>query len=323
MRWFLFLTALAAAWAQPNPYRTVEKWFMLPEGRTMGSTSAVSVAPNGHIWVAERCGVNSCATSNLAPILEFDPSGKLLQSFGAGMFLFPHGFTIDKDGNIWVTDGQGAAGKGHQVFKFSPQGKVLMTLGKAGVAGDGQDTFNQPNAVAIAPNGDIFISDGHDAGKGNARVVKFSKDGKFIKQWGGQGSGPGQLNVPHTMAFDSQGRLFVGDQANNRIQIFDQDGKFLAEWNQFSRPSGIFIDRNDVIYVTDSESTDREGYGNHPGWKRGIRIGSAKDGTVTAFIPDPTPGTGATSTSEGVTADAQGNVYGAEVGARDVKKYVK
>jgi len=289
----------------------------------MGSTSAVAVAPNGHIWVAERCGVNSCAMSNLAPILEFDQSGKLLQSFGAGMFIFPHGFSIDKEGNIWVTDGQGAAGKGHQVFKFSPQGKVLLTLGKAGVAGDGPDTFNQPDSVAIAPNGDIFVSDGHTPAMGNARIVKFSKDGKFIKQWGKHGSGPGEFEVPHTIAFDSQGRLFVGDRANNRIQIFDQDGKFLAEWKQFSRPSGIFIDRNDVIYVTDSESTDRAGYGNNPGWKRGIRIGSAKTGVVTAFIPDPTPGTGATSTSEGVAADAQGNVYGAEVGARDVKKYVK
>jgi len=323
MRWFLLLTALASAYAQPNPYRTVEKWFTLPEGRAMGSTSAVAVAPNGHIWVAERCGVNSCAASNLAPILEFDQSGKLLQSFGAGMFIFPHGFSIDKEGNIWVTDGQGAEGKGHQVFKFSPQGKVLLTLGKAGVAGDGQDTFNQPDSVAIAPNGDIFVSDGHTPMMGNARIVKFSKDGKFIKQWGGHGSGPGQFEVPHTIAFDSQGRLFVGDRANNRIQIFDQEGKFLTEWKQFSRPSGIFIDRNDVIYVTDSESTDRPGYGNNPGWKRGIRIGSAKDGKVTAFIPDPTPGTGATSTSEGVAADAQGNVYGAEVGARDVKKYVK
>ena len=97
--------------------------------------------------------------------------------------------------------------------------------------------------------------------------------------------------MPHTLAFDSKGRLFVGDRGNNRIQIFDQDGKFLAEWKQFSRPSGIYIDKNDVMYVTDSESTDKEGYGHNPGWKRGIRVGSAKDGTVTAFIPDPSPGT--------------------------------
>ena len=153
--------------------------------------------------------------------------------------------------------------------------------------------------------------------------MKFSKDGKYIKEWGKHGSGPGEFEVPHTLAFDSQGRLFVGDRANNRVQIFDQDGKFIADWKQFSRPSGVFIDKNDILYVADSESTDKDGYGHNPGYKRGIRIGSAKTGVVTAFIPDPSPGTGATSAAEGVAADAAGNVYGAEVGPRAVKKYVK
>jgi sugar lactone lactonase YvrE len=281
----------------------------------MGSTSSVFVAPGGHVWVAERCGVNNCAGSNLAPVLEFDSSGKLLKSFGAGMFLFPHSILLDKDGNLWISDGHGAEGKGHQVLKLNQDGKVLMTLGKAGVAGDGPDTFNEPNSVAIAPNGDIFVSDGHNPGQKNARVVKFSKDGKFIKQWGGHGSGHGQFEVPHTLAFDSKGRLFVGDRANNRIQIFDQDGNYLDEWKQFSRPSGIFIDAHDVIYVTDSESTDKDGYGHNPGWKRGIRVGSAKDGTVMAFIPDPSPGTAITSAAEGVASDGEGTIY--------VKKYVK
>ncbi|MBV9742820.1 MAG: hypothetical protein JO099_03585 [Acidobacteriia bacterium] len=309
--------------SQPNPYRTVEGWFRLPEGRTMGSTSAVDVDPQGNIWIAERCGANSCAGSPLAPVLEFDSSGKLLRSWGAAMFIFPHGIAFDKQGNLWITDGQGKDGKGHQVFKFSPEGKVLLTLGKAGVAGDGPDTFNQPNDVAIALNGDIFVSDGHTPGMGNARVVKFSKDGKFLKQWGKHGSAPGEFEVPHTLAFDSRGRLFVGDRANNRIQIFDQDGNFLDQWKQFSRPSGIYIDANDVIYVADSESTDRPGYGYNPGWKRGIRIGSAKDGAVSAFIPDPSSASGATSAAEGVAADQHGNVYGAEVGPKDVKKYVR
>jgi sugar lactone lactonase YvrE len=315
--------------SQPNPFRTVENWFKLPAGRMWGSTSAVDIDRDGtSIWVAERCGANSCAGKMDPPILKFDQSGTLVKSFGGGMFVFPHGIAVDKDGNIWVTDGQGRDGKGHQVFKFSPDGEVLMTLGKAGVAGDGPDTFNQPDDVAIAPDGDIFVSDGHTPAMGNARVMKFTKDGKFITQWGKHGSGPGEFEVPHALAFDSRGRLFVGDRANNRIQIFDQDGNFIDQWKQFSRPSGVYIDNHDVIYVTDSESTDKPGYGYNPGWRRGIRVGSAKDGSVAAFIPDPLSPTAdgklpATSAAEGVAADAAGNVYGAEVGPKTLKKYVR
>jgi DNA-binding beta-propeller fold protein YncE len=306
----------------PDPYRTIENWAKLPEGRPWGSTAGVSVDRNGNIWVAERCGANSCAGSNLAPILEFDPSGKLLTSFGAGMLIFPHGITADRDGNIWVTDGDGKDGKGHQVFKFSPKGKVLLALGKPGVAGAGEDTFNKPSAVAIAPDGDVFVADGH-GGESNARIVKFSKDGKFIMTWGKKGSAPGELNIPHALAFDSKGRLFVADRGNNRIQIFDQSGKFIDQWQQFSRPSGLFIDRNDVIYVADSESGSVAK--DHGAWKRGIRVGSAKDGSVSAFIPDPNtvPNFTGTSAAEGVAADAKGVIYGAEVGPKDLKKYVK
>jgi streptogramin lyase len=306
----------------PNPYQAIEGWARMPEGRTWGSTSAVDIDTDGEsIWVGERCGSNTCAGSNLDPILKFDARGKLVKSFGAGMFVFPHGIFVDRQDNVWITDGQGKDGKGQQVFKFSPEGKVLLMLGKAGVAGDGPDTFNQPSDVLVAPNGDIFVADGHSP-TSNARIVKFTKDGKFIKQWGMHGSGPGEFETPHALAMDSQGRLFVGDRTNNRIEIFDQHGNLLDEWTQFSRPSGIFIDKNDVIYVADSESTDKEGYGHHPGWKRGIRIGSAKDGKVIALIPDPNP-TGASSAAEGVAADSAGNVYGAEVGPRALKKYVQ
>jgi len=316
----MFAQSDASPNSQPNPYRTVENWGQMPEGRAWGSTSAVDIGPDGSIWAAERCGANTCAGSNLAPVLQFDPSGKLLKSFGQGLFVFPHGIFVDKQGNIWITDAQGKDGKGHQVIKFSPEGKILLTLGKAGVAGDGPDTFNQPSDVVVAANEDIFVADGH-GGNTNARIVKFSREGKFIKSWGKKGSAPGEFDTPHALAMDSQGRIFVGDRANNRIQIFDQEGKFIAEWKQFGRPSGIFIDKHDVIYVADSESrTD-----NHPGWKRGIRIGSAKDGSVTAFIPDPEPDPDhhPTSAAEGVAADSAGNVYGAEVGPKHVKKYVK
>lgn len=320
----------------PNPYQTVENWAKMPEGRTWGATSAVDIDPDGKsIWVAERCGANTCVGSNAPTVLKFDESGKLVKSFAAGMFIFPHGIHVDREGNVWVTDalppGADAAaikGKGHVVVKFNPDGKVLMTLGKMGVTGNTPETLNEPCDVVTAPNGDIFVADGHSGQNANAtpetvsRIVKFSKDGKFIKTFGKWGSGPGEFRTPHSIAFDSRGRLFVADRGNVRIQIFDQEGKFLEEWKQFSRLSGIFIDKNDILYGADSESSTKS---NPGGWKRGIRVGSAKDGKVTAFIPDPVPDQDKSGTSgaEGVAADASGNIYGAEVGPRALKKYVK
>jgi len=195
-----------------------------------------------------------------------------------------------------------------------------MTLGKAGVAGDGPDEFNAPSAVLVAPNGDVFVADGH-GGNTNARIVKFSPDGRFIKAWGKKGSAPGEFDTPHTLAMDSRGRLFVGDRQNNRIQIFDQDGNFIDQLFQFSRPSGVFIDASDTIYVADSESESASK--NHDGWKRGIRIGKIADGAVTAFIPDPAEKATTTSSAEGVAVDKSGNIFGAEAGSRRLVKYVK
>ena len=312
------IVMLPGVHAQDNPYRVEEGWAKFPDGRKWGSTSGVDVDREGNIWVFERCGERTCAGSNLAPIFKFDRSGKPVKSFGAGMFVFPHGMHVDKDGNVWVTDAEGKDGKGHQVVKFNPDGKVLLVLGKAGVAGDGPDTFNRPSAVVTAPNGDIFVADGH-GGDSNARIVKFSKDGKFIKAWGKKGTANGEFAELHAIAIDSTGRLFVGDRSNGRIQIFDQDGKFLEEWKQFGRPSGIFIDRNDIIYVADSQSDVKR----NPGFKRGIRIGSAKDGSVQALIPGIGPEPDKESVPEGVAADAMGNVYGAETSANDLKKFVK
>lgn len=319
------LADTAAPNSQPNPYRRVENFFKMPAGRTMGSSSAVAVDHKGHIWIAERCGANSCANSKIDPIMEFDARGNFIKAFGGGMMVFPHGFFIDKADHIWVTDAQVGGGKGDDVLEFDQSGKLLRTLGKPGIAGNGPDTFSEPSAVLVAPDGDIFVGDGHEEGKGNARIVKLDKNGKFIMQWGAHGSGPGDIEVPHTLAMDSRGRLFVGDRGNSRIQIFTQDGKLLEVWTQFSRPSGLYIDRNDILYVTDSESRNAEGYGHHPGWRRGIRVGSAKDGVVTAFIPDPDPSpeTQSTTGAEGIAADLRGNIYGAEVGPKDVVKYEK
>ncbi|HEU4995367.1 MAG TPA: peptidyl-alpha-hydroxyglycine alpha-amidating lyase family protein [Gemmatimonadaceae bacterium] len=316
----------------PNPYQTIEGWAKLPEGRTWGSLSAVEIDRDGvSIWVAERCGANSCAGSNLPSIMKFDSTGKMVRSFGEGLLLSPHGIHVDREGNVWVTDcactGPRSTApdtaKGHQVFKFSPDGKLLLTLGKAGGARE-PGYFYQPNDVLVAPNGDIYVAEGHaDAANANARILKFDRTGKFIRAWGTKGTGeaPGQLAQPHALAMDSRGRLFVGDRSNNRILILDQNFNQLAVWYQFSRPSGIYIDRNDVIYVADSESGSVAPA--HKDWTRGIRVGSARDGSITAFIPDPSNTTSGTSAAEGVAADARGNIYGAEVGPKALKRYVR
>jgi DNA-binding beta-propeller fold protein YncE len=316
----------------PNPY--VGAVLQLPGGRTWGATAGVDIDKDGKsVWAIDRCGANSCVKSDLDPILKFDASGKLVKSFGKGMFAFPHGIHVDPEGNVWVTDmvlqdgrGQGASGIGQQVIKFSPDGKELMRLGKAGVSGTGTDVFSAPSDVVIGRNGDIFVADGHATGT-NERMMKFDKTGKFIKQWGKPGFGkPGthEFSSLHALAIDSRGRLFIGDRDNNRIQIYDQDGNFLDSWEQFSRPSGIHIDANDNMYVADSESSDAPNAGGppHGAWKRGIRVGSARDGSVKYLIPDPAP-KGGSSAAEGVAADRDGIIYGAEVGPRRVMRYVR
>ncbi|HEX4117803.1 MAG TPA: peptidyl-alpha-hydroxyglycine alpha-amidating lyase family protein [Rhizomicrobium sp.] len=332
------LAAMAQPADQPqaNPDPTTNRYvaeadfFKLPPGRAMGSSSAVAGDSHGHIWVVGRCGVNNCAGSNLDPVMEFDAQGNFIKAFGAGTMLFPHGFFIDRQDHLWITDGhvgQGPLGKkiGDDVLEFDQNGKLLRTLGQPGVSGAGPDTFHEPNAVLVAPDGSIFVTDGHVPDKGNARVIKFDANGKFLMQWGSHGKGPGQFEMPHCLAMDSRGRLYVGDRGNDRIQVFTQDGKFLGQFSQFGRPSGIAIDRNDVLYSTDSESRAADGYGHHPGWQRGVRIGSLKDGVVTDFIPDTdsTPETSSTSGGEGVWADGRGAVYVAEVKQKTVVKYVK
>jgi len=223
---------------------------------------------------------------------------------------------------FWAIDGDSRNGKGNQVFKFAPDGRLLMTLGKTGQGGTANDVFDRPTGIAFAPNGDIFISEGHAPTFGNSRIMKFDRTGKFIKAWGRPGSGPGAFSSLHALEMDSRGRLFVGNRDNNRIDIFDQDGKLLDIWYQFSRPAGIHIDQaTDTMYVTDSESGSVSE--THQDWTRGIRVGSAKDGTVRYLIPDPDVNAKGTSAAEGVAADKDGVIYGAEVGPKRMMRYVK
>jgi 6-bladed beta-propeller len=291
-------------------------------------TSPVPVARGGRFGI--DCQNRDGTIKSYDTIYKFDRSGRVVKSFGAGMFIWPHGMHVDHEGNIWVTDaaadaavdqaGKAGVKAGHIVRKFSPDGQVLMTLGELGVGGDDEYHFRSPAGVVTAPNGDIFVADGHFI---NNRIVKYSKDGKFIKAWGKTGYGPGEFRVPHCIAMDKRGRLFVCDRANARIQIFDQDGKYLARWYQFGMPSGIAFSVNDddLIYVFDSESDNVE----NPGFEQGIRIGDAKDGWVRYFILDQ-GGNPATTTGSGPefgTVDKFGNVFAGEPRPRVLRKYVK
>jgi hypothetical protein len=291
----------------PQPYKTSRDWGHPPNGAPWAAVTAIEVAKDGSVFVIHRCKDNSCAGRPEPPILKFDPTGKLLKAWGENMFVFPHGATIDPDSNLWVTDLRAENGKGSRVFKFSPEGKLLMTLGNAGVVSAEPGLFDEPTDVVVNGRGEIFISEGHSGGtKGNDRISVFDKNGKFLRSWGSTGSGPENLHSPHTLAFDSRGRLFVGDRDNNRIQIFDQQGKLLDSWKQWSRPSGIFIAPDDTMYVADSESWGPD----NPGWKKGIRIGSARDGIPREFIEDMQSTTLEHSGAEGVGVDQAGNVYG-------------
>ena len=320
-----------------NPYRTILNWGMGPEGRPWGGSNGVDIDRDGtSVWVADRCsrGIRpGCLDTNADPINKFDESGKWLTSFGAGMFVWPHGLHVDRDGNVWVADARtanpeelkkfpGAQGKGSVVVKFSPEGTVLMTLGTAGVAGDPPDRLTDPTDVLTAPNGDIYVAESHTNVEDPnlvGRISVFDKTGKFIKTIGRMGTGPGEFRTPHAIEFDSQGRLIVADRHNHRIQILDTDGKYLGEYKEFSRVSGLAIDSNDTIYAADSESTATR----HPGWLKGIRIGSLTDGKVTIFIPPHQTDNPAGAMGEGIAVDAAGNLYTAEANLGGVTKYVK
>jgi hypothetical protein len=324
-----------------------------PNGRKWGEVIRVHVAPDGNIWVFHRCfydkpaGDATCLNRGVAnpPILEFNPAGRLLKSLGAGLFAHPHGFTVDKNGNIWATDtndeetilgmpsknAQGVA-MGQEVLKLSPTGKVLMTIGSPGVGGSGSYVFDRPTGVAIAPNGDIFVADGHFRNKSNnARVLRYSPDGRFIMAWGHMGSEPGNFREPHDIYIGgSKGYVYVADRQNNRIQVFDQEGRFIAAWRQFGQPSSVYVDRHDNIFVGatyQNAARAGSGTGRTPGPNdRAIVIGNAITGELKYLIPDPGDLTRMTDTgtsASGIAEDDQGNIYAADVGENNLRKYVK
>jgi DNA-binding beta-propeller fold protein YncE len=308
--------------AMASPYSMTPNW---PRLGPIKPGAAIGIIPDGKggTWLHHR---------SEPPILYIDPSGSVTKQFGNGMFVQAHGFCQDKDGNFWAgdsgpfADNPSTKGRGFQLFKFSPEGKVLLSLGKAGVSkADKATLFIGPTACAVAPNGDIIVADGHwprptDAQQDGDRLVRIKTDGSFVAEYGKLGTAPGEFMGPHALAFDSQGRLFVADRSNNRVQIFDQNMQFVDEWRQFGRPSGIAILRDDTMIVADSESSQfiggppqaPEGGGNvirNPGWGNGFRVGSAKDGSLRYYQQGTRP--------EGMGADNVGNVFAGLTGNCD------
>lgn len=320
-----------------NPAPTVlTNWGDLPAGREWGSTAGVDIDPiDGNIWAYERCGASSfgsgvpinCDNNPVDPIFKFDRNtGAVLANFGGGVMVTPHGIHVDSDGNVWVTDfaGNEAGTKGHQVHKFSPSGELLMSLGTPGQPGSGPNQFNQPNDVITAPDGSIFVADGHGgqgmttndamaegrASGATGRIIKFAADGTRLKAWGQIGVEHGEFRTPHALEFDSQGRLWVADRGNHRIEIFDQEGNYLDSRYMYGRISGLFITDADTVYAIDSESSPT----NHVGWRNGVRIGHVDHDHIDAFIPpfEREDRVYQGTAGEGVAVDADGNVYAAE-----------
>ncbi|MBA4187071.1 MAG: hypothetical protein C0467_03550 [Planctomycetaceae bacterium] len=269
-------------------YQVVAGWAQLPPKLELGPVSAVATDSKDRVFVAHR---------GPKPILVFDRDGKFLRSWGDDHLKMPHGLRIDPEGNVWVTDLTY-----HLVMKFDPEGKLLLSLGKKGEAGNKPDQFDRPTDVAFTPTGEFYITDGY----GNARVMKFDQTGKFLKQWGTKGKGEGEFNLPHAICLDAKGHVYVGDRENNRVQVFDADGKFLAQWKESGAPYGLFL-AGDRLFVADGRA----------GWVRVL----GPDGKSLGRWGEKGTAAGHFQMPHMLCVDSRGDVYVAEVTNKRIQKF--
>jgi DNA-binding beta-propeller fold protein YncE len=270
-------------------YRLDASFPQLPKDVKLAEVSGVAINSAGDIFIFHR---------GERPIIAFNKSGKFLRSFGEGT-RSAHGLRCDAADNVWATDVVN-----HTVTQFAPDGKVLLTLGEKGVAGEDEKHFDKPTDIAFAPNGDFFVSDGY----GNSRVVKFNKSGKFLLAWGKKGTGEGEFNTPHAIRLDSKGNVFVGDRENDRVQVFDQNGKFIRNFGGFA-PFGLFITPDDTLFVADGRA--------HRVMKMNL------EGKISNTIGKLGPEPGHFFLPHGITADKDGSIYVTEINGKRVQKFIQ
>lgn len=312
----LIFAARASVCAAESKHEVVPDWPKLPEGRVLGLCAGVGVDSRNRVFVFHRCGrlwsnpfPTDPITTPTVSVID-GTTGELLNTWGADQFIMPHGLTVDHEGNVWLTD----VGL-HQVFKFTPDGKLLLTLGERGKAGADAAHFNLPTDVAVLPDGSFYVSDGYK----NTRVVKFSADGRFEFEWGTKGSEPGEFNLPHGIAVDAQGRVYVCDRSNSRIQRFDGNGKFLDEWKgpHIGRPYGVEVGRDGHVFIID---------GGEPSLKpseRGKAVELDAEGHVLDTFGSPGKEPGQFQLGHDIAVGPDGAVYVAEGTGARVQKFVK
>ena len=307
----------AAESMHASAYHVVHGWPVLPEGEVLGSVAGVGVDSHGNVFVFQRAGRTWPASDvlDLTPIARptidvFDGrSGKLLTRWGVNLFAMPHGLTIDEHDNVWLTDVAL-----QQVYKYSHDGRLLLTLGERGVAGNDASHFNRPTEVAVAPDGSLYVSDGYK----NTRIMKFSADGKFLFQWGTKGSGPGQFDLPHWVALDAAGKVYVADRRNQRIQIFDASGHYLSEWKseQIGRPYAIAIGPRGHAFIADG-GDQPETPPDRSAW---VEVGP--NGKPLARIGRFGNYDGQFEMAHSIAVDADGAIYVGDITGARVQKFV-